>query len=82
MEQTWPKKSIVYIIRGMYWLGILTLTIIWTFQVYRCIYHFNEEPRYFEQKLVPQTRALYPAITICPNRRTGGYGYKDDVLKV
>ena len=81
MEGTWSKKYVVYVIRRMHFLGILTLGLIWSFQVYSCIYHYKEEPRYFEQKLVPQTMALYPAITICPNTRTS-YGYKDDVLKV
>ena len=78
MDRSSTKKYIAGISKGMHFLAIVALAFIWSFQVYSCVYHFEENPRYFEQKLVPQTNALYPSITICPCTA----GYKDDVLKV
>jgi hypothetical protein len=80
MDGTLTKTYIARISKGMHLIAIVVLAFIWSFQVYSCIYHFKQKPRYFEQKLVPQATALYPSITICPNTDTAGY--KDDVLKV
>ena len=62
----------------IYFVIVLILNITLLLQVYGCFGKFAKEPTYVETKLVPQQKALVPAMTFCPNSP----GYKEDVLKV
>ena len=39
-----------------------------------------EGPTYISSQIVPQNKADFPTITICPNT-IHGYGYKEDILE-
>jgi hypothetical protein len=54
------------------------LNLLLLLQIYRCYDLFNRGYTYIETKVVPQTKVLFPAVTICP----GAYGYKLDVFEV
>ena len=57
---------------------LLILNMVLLVQIYKCYDRYTQGPTYIETKIVPQRKALFPAITICAVRG----GYKSDVLKV
>ena len=67
----WAQKTI-------YFLVLFTLTLVLIGNIYSCLLRFIEEPTYIETKVAPQHKALFPAITICPQRN----GYNEQNLKV
>ena len=67
----WAQKII-------YFLVLLILTLVLLGNIYSCLSRYVEEPRYVETKIEPQNKALFPAMTICPQRG----GYKEQILKV
>ena len=80
-----PKNNEIYYIKllkvlhnSTYFFLLFVLNIILLLQVYKCYEHYWEGPTYVETKIVPQSKALFPAMTICAVRG----GYKKDVLKV
>ena len=64
--------------RLIYGLAILTLFPLLVIMVYQCLSFFLKDPTYFESKIVPQSKASFPSLTICQQDN----GYKTDVLKV
>ena len=67
----WTKKAIYVFV-----LFILTLVLLGN--IYSCLSHYWEEPTYVETKVAPQHKALFPAMTICPQNN----GYNEQNLKV
>ena len=63
-----------------YFFLLFVLNIILLVQVYKCCVHYLEGPTYVETKIVPQWKALFPAMTICGAGKDTNY--KKDVLKV
>ena len=57
---------------------LLILNMVLLVQIYKCYDRYIQVPTYIETKIVPQRKALFPAITICAVRG----GYKSEVLKV
>ena len=64
--------------KAIYVLVLFVLTLILLLQIFNCVSHFVEEPTYVETKVAPQHKALFPAMTICPQNN----GYNEDNLKV
>ena len=57
-------------------LSILILTLL--VQVFKCLMYYMKQPTYIETKITPQHKALFPAMTICPQNN----GYNEEKLKV
>ena len=55
----------------------ILVTVLGT-QVNRCAIHFWSSPTYFATTFVPQQKALFPSLTICPVTA----GYKKNILQV
>ena len=55
----------------------ILITVLGT-QVNRCAIHFWSAPTYFATTFVPQQKALFPSLTICPVTA----GYKKNILQV
>ena len=64
--------------KSIYVLVLFTLSLILLVQIFDCVNHYLNEPTYVETKVVPQNKALFPAMTICPQSN----GYNEDTLKV
>ena len=62
----------------IYVILLFILTLILLVQIYYCMAHYANRPTYIETKFAPQHKALFPAMTICPQNG----GYNEDVLKV
>ena len=62
----------------IYFFILFLLNLLLLLQIYRCFDLFKRGHTYIETKVVPQTKVLFPAVTICP----GTNGYKIDVLQV
>ena len=56
----------------------LVLNIILLAQIGKCYDRYMRGPTYVDTKIVPQKKALFPAMTICAVKG----GYKHDVLAV
>ena len=67
----WAQKSISALV-------IFVLTLVLIVNIYGCLVHYVEEPTYVETIVTPQHKALFPAMTICPQN----YGYNEQKLKV
>lgn len=56
-----------------------TLILLLLIQTGRCVWRYLEVPTYFASRVLPQSEADFPAITICPD---GDDGYKEPLLQV
>ena len=74
----WYIKCLKVAQNSTYVIVLFVLNLLLLLQIYRCFDLFNRGHTYIETKVVPQTAALFPSITICP----GKPGYKDEVLQV
>ena len=61
-----------------YMFSIAILVTVLGTQVNRCAIHFWSAPTYFATTFVPQQKALFPSLTICPVTA----GYKNNILQV
>ena len=64
--------------KAIYVLVLFILSLILLIQVFECIQTYYQEPTYVETKVAPQHKALFPAMTICPQNN----GYNEEKLKV
>ena len=64
--------------KSIYVLVLFILSLILLVQIFDCVSHYLNEPTYFEFKVAPQNKALFPAMTICPQNNR----YNEDTLKV
>ena len=62
----------------IYVVVLFILTLILLVQICNCLVHYGNEPTYVETKVAPQHKALFPAMTICPQNN----GYNEAILKV
>ena len=67
----WAQKAI-------YVLVLFILILVLLGNIYSCLKHYWQEPTYVETKVAPQHKALFPAMTICPQKN----GYNEQSLKV
>ena len=65
--------------RSVFGLTLAVLVTLLGIQTVQCVIKYMGKPTYFETDIVPQERADFPAITICPD---SSQAYKSDVLKV
>ena len=77
-ESKLSVKCLRFAERAVYFLVLFVLTIVLLWQTWRCLSHYIEEPAYVETKVSPQHKALFPAMTICPQYN----GYNEQNLKV
>ena len=64
--------------KAVYVLVLFILTLVLLMQIWNCLVHFYEEPTYVETRVAPQHKAMFPAMTICPQNN----GYNEEKLKV
>ena len=64
--------------KAVYVLVLFILTLILLVQIWECFVQYVNEPTYVETKVTPQHKALFPAMTICPQNN----GYNEDSIKV
>ena len=64
--------------KAIYVLVLFILTLVLLMQIWNCLEHFYEEPTYVETRVAPQHKAMFPAMTICPQNN----GYNEEKLKV
>ena len=62
----------------LYFAILCFLCFLLAMQITDCIKTYINFPTYIETKIVPQSSAIFPAMTICPVKN----GYKQEVLQV
>jgi hypothetical protein len=64
--------------KAIYVVVLFILTLFLLANIYSCLKHYWEAPTYVATKVAPQHKALFPAMTICPQNN----GYNEENLKV
>ena len=77
-EKDKPVGCLPFALKIFYITGIIILTLVMLVEIYNCLIHYGTDPTYVEIKIAPQPKALFPALTICPQND----GYHEVTLKV
>ena len=73
-----PVGCLPFAQKIFYVAGIIILTLVMLVEIYNCLIYYGTDPTYVEIKIAPQHKALFPAMTICPQND----GYNEVTLKV
>ena len=77
-EKNKPVGCFPFAQKIFYVAGIIILTLVMLVEIYNCLIYYGTDPTYVEIKIAPQHKALFPAMTICPQND----GYNEVTLKV
>ena len=73
-----PTSYLILVQNYMYVSVLIILTMVLLGQIWECLVKYANEPTYLETKVTQQQKALFPAMTICPQNE----GYNEEHLKV
>ena len=72
------KRWLKFSHRAVFVFVLFILILVLLMQIWKCLKHYYEAPTYFETRITPQHKALFPAMTICPQNN----GYNENKLRV